>query len=192
MKLKKFSIIGLVVGALAILAGFGIPALTVLLSDLGGDIIGGADLPTFKFVFWREEICVALVALGIPLVLISLFCLVFPSFVQKNFSVKTTALALGISATGAFGLCCFFTWLGAVMESVKKYPISYPASIAGGVLALVLFFTLIVLYCIERVKNFKIVGNLLDVLTSIIFLPFFFLAGSMMIEVARYIFHLLE
>ena len=78
------------------------------------------------------------------------------------------------------------------MESVKKYPISYPASIAGGVLALVLFFTLIVLYCIERVKNFKIVGNLLDVLTSIIFLPFFFLAGSMMIEVARYIFHLLE
>lgn len=195
MKLKKFSIIGLVVGALAILAGFGIPALTVLLSDLGGNsigIIGGADLPTFKFVFWREEICVALVALGIPLVFISLFCLGFPNFVQKNFSVKTTALALCISATGAFGLYCFFTWLGAVMESVKKYPISYPASIAGGVLALVLFFTLIVLYSIQRVKNFKIVGNLLDVLTSIIFLPFFFLAGSMMIEVARYIFHLLE
>ena len=196
MKLKKFSIIGLIVGALAILAGFGIPALTVMLSDLGGHsigIIGGADGPTAIMITRRlffGSFLGVLTSLGIPLVLISLFCLGFPSFVQRNFSIKTSALALGISATGAFGLCCFFTWLGAVMESVKKYPISYPASIAGGVLALVLFFTSIVLYCIVRTKKLKAAGILLDILTSVIYLPFFFFAEGLVIEWIRNTFHL--
>ena len=190
MKLKKFSIIGLVVGALAILAGFGIPALTVLLSDLGGDIIGGAALPTFEFVFWREEICVALVALGIPLVLTSLICLGFPNFVQKNFSVKTTALALGLSATGALGLYCFGTCLGILMDGVKKHPIAYHASIITGELCLVLFLVLIVLYCIARTKKLKAAGILLDILTSVIYLPFFFFAEGLVIEWIRNTFHL--
>ena len=194
MKLKKFSIIGLVVGALAILVGCGIPALTVLLSDLGGHsigIIGGADLPTFEFVFWREEICVTLVALGIPLVLTSLFCLGFPNFVQKNFSVKTTALALGISATGCFGLLCFLEFVAVyIFANPKKAPISYPASFIAGVLALVLFLILFALYCKARKGEVKIVGIILDVLTGALFLPFFFLAEISIIEVIRNIFHL--
>ena len=191
MKLKKFSIIGLVVGALAILAGFGIPALTVMLSDLGGDIIGGADLPTFEFVFWREIICVTLVALGIPLVLISLFCLGFPNFVQKNFSVKTTAIALGLSATGCLGGYCFITCLAIVgFGMMDESPISYPASIIAGVLALVLFLVLFVLYCKARKGEVKIVGIILDVLTGALFVPFFSLAEIAIIEVIRNIFHL--
>ncbi len=194
MKLKKFSIIGLVVGALAILAGFGIPALTVLLSELSGNkiaIIGGADLPTFEYAFWREEICVALVALGIPLVLTSLFCLVFPNFVQKNFSVKTTAIALGLSATGCLGGYCFITCLAIVgFGMMDESPISYPASIIAGVLALVLFLVLFVLYCKARKGEVKIVGIILDVLTGALFVPFFSLAEIAIIEVIRNIFHL--
>lgn len=194
MKLKKLSIIGLVVGALAILAGFGIPALTVLLSDLGGHsigIIGGADLPTFEFVFWREEICVTLVALGIPLVLTSLFCLIFPNFVRENFSIKTTALALGISATGCLGLWCVLECLAILaFASPSEHPIAYPASIIVGVLSLILFIILFALYCKARKGEVKIVGIILDVLTGALFLPFFFLAEMEIIELARYIFHL--
>ena len=186
MKLKKFSIIGLVVGALAVLAGFGIPALTVLLSDLGGHsigIIGGADLPTFSFVFWRSELFVMLATFGIPLVLTSLFCLIFPNFVRENFSIKTTALALSISAVGGLGLTCFLhCFFIAVFNEVSKHPIEYPASIAVGVLSLLAFFTLIVLYCVERSRKLKAVGIILDILTSILYLPFFFLVITTVAE----------
>ena len=193
MKLKKFSIIGLVVGALAILAGFGIPALTVMLPELSGDIgiVGGADLPTFSFAFWREEICVALVALGIPLVLISLFCLGFPSFVQKNFSVKTTALALGISATGCLGLWCVLECLAILaFASPSEHPIAYPASIIVGVLSLILFIILFALYCKARKGEVKILGAVLDVFTGGSFMLFFLFAEIAIIEVIRNIFHL--
>ena len=197
MKLKKSSIIGLVVGALAILAGFGIPALTVLLSDLGGHsigIIGGADGPTAIFItshiFFKTFLGV-LTSLGIPLVLISLFCLVFPNFVQKNFSIKTTAFALGLSATGCLGGYCFITCLAIVgFGMMDESPVSYPASIIAGVLALVLFLVLFVLYCKARKGEVKIVGIILDVLTGALFVPFFSLAEIAIIEVIRNIFHL--
>lgn len=197
MKLKKFSIIGLVVGALAILAGFGIPALTVLLSDLGGHsigIIGGADGPTAIMITRRlffGSFLGVLTSFGIPLVLVSLFCLGFPSFVQKNFSVKTTAIALGLSATGCLGGYCFITCLAIVgFGMMDESPISYPASIIAGVLALVLFLVLFVLYCRARKGEVKIVGIILDVLTGALFVPFFSLAEIAIIEVIRNIFHL--
>ena len=196
MKLKKFSIIGLVVGALAVLAGFGIPALTELLSDLSGDkiaIIGGADLPTFSYAFWREELFVILATFGIPLVLTSLFCLIFPNFVRENFSVKTTALALGISATGCLGLWCVLECLAILaFASPSEHPIAYPASIIVGVLSLILFIILFALYCKARKGEVKILGAVLDVFTGGSFMLFFLFAEAEIIELARYVFHLLE
>ncbi len=184
MNLKKLSIGGLIIGILAVVVGVGFPVLSFLLHHENGiGIIGGADGPSFWF--WTLSVMkwtISLFLLGITMTITSLFCLIFPNFVQKNFSIKTTAFVLGLSAMGGLGLNCFGTWLGTVMENVKDYPIAYPASIVGGVLALVLFFALLVLYCIARRKNFKIVGVILDILTSVIYLPFFFFAEMVALE----------
>ena len=197
MKLKKLSIGGLIIGIVAVLVAVGYPALVWLLANTDAKtiaIIGGADGPTAIFItsriFFRTFVGI-LLTLGIPLVLVSLFCLIFPNFVQKNFSVKTTALALGISATGSLGVICFLEALAIVaFSSPKKHPIAYPASIAAGLLALVLFLILFALYCKAREGEVKIVGIILDVFTGGIFTLFFFLVELKMIELARYIFHL--
>ena len=199
MKLKKFSIIGLIIGALAVAVAVWYPALTWLLSDSAEKtigIIGGADGPTAIFITSRiffKTFLGILLTLGIPLVLTSLFCLIFPNFVQKNFSIKTTAIALGLSATGCLGAYCLITCLAvAGFGLVDEHPIAYPASIAAGLLALVLFLILFALYCKTRKGEVKIVGIILDVLTGALFLPFFFLVEMTVIEWIRDIFHLMS
>ena len=197
MKLKKLSILGLIIGIVAVLVAVGYPALMWLLDNTDAKtiaIIGGADGPTAIFItsriFFRTFVGI-LLTLGIPLVLTSLFCLIFPNFVRENFSIKTTALALGISATGCLGLCCVLEGLAILaFASPKKHPIAYPASIAAGLLALILFLILFALYCKARKGEVKIVGIILDVLTGALFLPFFFLAEMTVIEWIRDIFHL--
>ena len=196
MKLRKLSLVGFIFGVLAILVSVGYPlvaALTALDKDSIG-IIGGADGPTaimitnILFSNWPG----ILISLGIPLVLISLFCLVFPRFVRKNFSLKTTAIALALSATGCLGLYCFITFVTIVSFDglAGKSPISYPASFIVGVLALVLFITLFALYCKARKDCPRIVGIVLDVFTGAVFIPFFFLVEIEIIGIVRYIFHL--
>ncbi len=196
--MKKVAIIGLIVGLVLVAVGATVPLYALSFFEPSSEaigIIGGADGPTAIFITSRiffGSFLGVLITFGIPLVLISLFCLIFPSFVQKNCCLKTTAIALGLSAVGGFGINCFGTWLGTVMENVKDYSIAYPASIVSGVLALVLFFALLVLYCVARRKNFKIVGVILDILTSVIYLPFFFLAEMTVIEWIRDVFHLVS
>lgn len=194
--MKKVAIIGLIVGLVLVAVGATVPLYALSFFEPSSEaigIIGGADGPTAIFITSRiffGSFLGVLITLGIPLVLISLFCLIFPSFVQKNCCLKTTAIALLLSATGGMGLNCVGAWLGVAMESVKKHPIAYPASIIGGALCLVLFLALIVFYCIERAKNLKAAGIVFDVLTSVIYLPFFFLAEGVILEWIRDIFHL--
>ena len=197
MKLKKLSILGLIIGIVAVLVAVGYLALMWLLANTDAKtiaIIGGADGPTAIFItsrmFFRTFVGI-LLTLGIPLVLTSLFCLIFPNFVQKNFSIKTSALALGLSATGCLGAYCLISSLAiAGFGLADEHPIAYPASIAAGVLALILFLILFALYCKARKGEVKIVGIILDVLTGALFLPFFFLAEMTVIEWIRDIFHL--
>ena len=195
MTLKKFSIIGLIIGALALLAGFGTPALTVLLPELSGDIgiVGGADLPTFSFAFWSSGVFVLLATFGVTLVLISIFCLAFPKFIRENCGIKTTVLSLLISAVGCMGLLCLIEFLAIVsFGGTKRHPIAYPATIAVGILCLVLFLTLFVLYCIARKGETRILGVVFDVFTGGMFMLFFLLSEAGAIELARDVYHMLE
>ena len=197
--LKKVSLIGLIVSILIVAFAVGYPALAWALSDSADKtvaIIGGADGPTAIMITRRlffGSFLGVLTSFGIPLLLISLFCLIFPSFVQKNFSVKTTALALGISATGCLGLWCVLECLAILaFASPSEHPIAYPASIIVGVLSLILFIILFALYCKARKGETRILGVVFDVFTGGMFMLFFLLSEAGAIELARDVYHMLE
>lgn len=179
--MKKFSIGGLIIGIAALLVGVGYPLLSILLyySKDSVGIIGGADSPTFWFwivgaVKWTGSV----ILLGITVTITSLFSLFCANIVKKNCNINTTGIAVGLSAVGGLGLACFLHCFFIVaFNEVSKHPIEYPVSIAVGALSFIAFLFLVVLYCIERSKNPRAVGVILDILTSILYLPFFFYAA---------------
>ena len=114
-------------------------------------------------------------------------------FQSISCGAKTTALSLAISATGCLGLLCLGEFIAIVaFEGPKRHPIAYPATIAVGIVALLVFITLFVLYCKARKGEVKIVGIVLDVFTGGIFMLFFLIAEVGLIEIARDVYHLLE
>lgn len=179
-KFKIYSSIALISGLLLALASVLVPIIklsnyTAQNGSIG--IIGGADKPTLLFLLKYSDghLLFALI-LGLTLFLCGGFCLIFKRTVINNCRLKTTALSLIISFFGAAGLSCFFIWYSIVaFHEMSKHPISYPLSIIGGILSLVAFIVTIILYIKARKENFKIKGIVIDILTSIITLPTFFL-----------------
>ena len=113
---------------------------------------------------------------GLTLFLCGGFCLVFKRTVTNNCRLKTTALSLIISFFGASGVSCCFIWYSIVaFHEMSKHPISYPLSIIGGILSLVAFIITIIIYIKARKEHFKIKGIVVDIITSIITIPTFFL-----------------
>ena len=89
---------------------------------------------------------------------------------------KTTILALIVSFFGGSGLMCLFIWYSIVaFHEMSKHPISYPLSIIGGIFSLVAFIITFIFYIKARKENLKIKGIAIDVITSIITLPIFFM-----------------
>ncbi len=124
-----------------------------------------------------------LILIGITLILTVLFCIIFKKTVKNNCTVKTTAISLGLSLSGALGLVCFFVWLPiAYFGEVSLYPISYPVSIIGAYLCLVVFLSLCAWYIFCRIKNKSFKGVVIDVLTSALYLPVFFFAASLLYD----------
>lgn len=179
-KFKKYSSVCLISGLLLALTSVLVPIIklsnyTAQNGSIG--IIGGADAPTQLFLLRYSDghLLFALI-LGLTLFLCGGFCLVFKRTVTNNCRLKTTALSLIISFFGASGLSCFFIWYSIVaFLEMSKHPISYPLSIIGGILSFVAFIITIILYIKARKKNFKIKGIVVDIITSIITLPTFFL-----------------
>lgn len=180
-KFKIYSSIALISGLFLALASVLVPIIklsnyTAQNGSIG--IIGGADGPTAIYVTSQllgGHLLSALI-LGLTLFLCGGFCLIFKRTVMNNCRLKTTALSLIISFFGASGLSCFFIWYSIVAFHVmSKHPISYPLSIIGGILSFVAFIITIILYIKARKKNFKIKGIVVDIITSIITLPTFFL-----------------
>lgn len=179
-KYKIYSSIALISGLLLALTSVLVPIIklsnyTAQNGSVG--IIGGADKPTLLFLLKYSDghLLFALI-LGLTLFLCGGFCLIFKRTVINNCRLKTTALSLIISFFGAAGLSCFFIWYSIVVfYEMSMHPISYPLSIIGGILSLVAFIVTIILYIKARKENFKIKGIVIDILTSIITLPTFFL-----------------
>lgn len=180
MKLKRCSIAALIAGVVLFVGSFVIPFILTFRASAGQGsvgIIGGADGPTAQFLTMqllsRWPGCLAF--LSAALVLTGLFCLIFSKTVTQVCFVKTSAVALGLSAIGGAGLYCFFLWLAmAAFHETGKHPIAYPVSVAGGVLCLMGFLGLLVLYFRERKQKWCWGGIVIDVATSILYLPTFF------------------
>lgn len=175
MKLRRYALWVLLSGFGVLLLGFLIPFVTARHASMG--IVGGADWPTYQFLLshafngWP----IALILLGISVVISSGFCLLLSRTVSTHCNIKTSAISLGLSGVGAAGLACAFRWLAIVMfDGSSKFPIEYPVSISLGVLCFLAFILLIGLYFMVRMKNWSIIGVIIDVLTSIVYLPAFF------------------
>lgn len=186
MKLKQISLLTLLTGALFLIIGAIVPFITLqnYTSQNGAiGIIGGADTPTYEFVVFRILNGWPFVAIlfGITLIVSALFCLIFSKTVKNNCNIKTTALSLGLSAVGAAGLVCAFLWFSIVsFGEMSKHPIEYPVSVLLGIISFLGFIVLIALYLKIRKTNWSIKGFIIDVLTSIIYLPTFFFVLSYM------------
>ena len=180
-KFKIYSSIALILGLLLALVSVLVPIIkinefTAQNGSIG--IIGGADGPTAIYLtshLLGGRLILTLI-LGLTLFLCGGFCLIFKRTVTNNCRLKTTALSLIISFFGASGVSCCFIWYSIVaFHEMSKHPISYPLSIIGGILSLVAFIITIIIYIKARKEHFKIKGIVVDIITSIITIPTFFL-----------------
>lgn len=180
-KFKIYSSIALILGLLLALVSVLVPIIkfsnyTAQNGSIG--IIGGADGPTAIYItshLLGGRLILTLI-LGLTLFLCGGFCLIFKRTVTNNCRLKTTALSLIISFFGASGVSCCFIWYSIVaFHEMSKHPISYPLSIIGGILSLVAFIITIIIYIKARKEHFKIKGIVVDIITSIITIPTFFL-----------------
>ena len=82
---------------------------------------------------------------------------------------------MGLSCVGALGLVCVFIWFSIVsFGEMSKHPIEYPVSVLLGIVCFFAFVVLIAVYLKLRKTNWSIKGLIIDILTSIIYLPTFF------------------
>ncbi len=186
MKFKTFSVVALVIGVLSLSAGIIAPILLYkqYISDLGTiALIGAAETGTelnLYSMFYRglvDDWPFCLLTLGVALTVTALFCLIFTKTVKNNCNIKTSAISLGISAVGALGILCFLIWFSIVaFNDISSSPITYPFSIAVGLAGFTAFVALFLLYYTERKKHRSVKGFIIDVFTSILYLPTFFFA----------------
>lgn len=177
MKLKSFSLLSIILGIILLCVGFITPFIVSFSNNSAFGVIGGADTPTYEFLLFNllDGLLICLICLGICLIITAVFCLVFPKTVKACCSVKTSLISFGLSAVGAAGLMCAFICYGiAAFHEISSYPITYPGSLFLGILCLYTFVILILIYCIFRRKHWSVKGFIIDVLTSILYLPTFF------------------
>lgn len=192
-KIKKYGYITLSIGVVITLTGILLPifALASRTAQGGVGIIGGSDTPTYRFMAFRilGGLPIYALSFGAVLIIASLFCLIFGKTVTRHCSLKTTSLSLSLSLIGSLGLACVIIWYSAVaFHEASTHPIEYNASIILGLLAFVIFIVLIILYCKARRGNFSVKGVIIDIATSILTLPPFFLTCMKIINVLQQIF----
>ena len=184
MKLKRYALWVLLSGIGVSLVGLLTPIVYLRIAMHGGSmgIVGGADWPTYWFILSHlyDGWAIVLILLGISVVISSGFCLVFSKTVSTHCNIKTSAISLGLSGVGALGVYCVFWWVAiAAFGEASKHPVEYPVSVVLGMLSFMAFVFLIGLYFIVRRKNWSIKGIVLDVLTSLLYLPSFFMIISL-------------
>lgn len=182
MKFRSFSLITLASGVFLLIVGIVYPFIAFqnhAYANGAVGIIGGADAITYRFyvmsVMNGWPFCLML--FGISFVITALFCLIFSKTVKANCTLKTTAISMGLSAVGAMGLVCAFLCFTIVsFHEISRHPITFPTSILLGLLCFFIFLVLLVLYFKTRKKCWSVKGFVIDIFTSILYLPAFFFA----------------
>lgn len=192
MNLKRNAIWVLILGIVVLLMGImPIVSLSIYMytaqpGSIG--IIGGADGPTAIFLTERLlhewPVTVMFILLGISLIVSAAFCLLFSKTVTAHCSFKTSAVALSLSAIGGLGLVCVLMWCSIVAFSeMSKHPIAYPVSVLLGIFCFFAFIILLALYIKVRKINWSMKGIIIDILTSVVYLPTFFLIFTYIYEI---------
>lgn len=173
MKLKIFSFISLFLGISSvspyIISEFFMPKQNAI------GIIGGAELPdiTYRIMFMSNyALPLKLLVIGITLIVIAVFCLIFEKTIKEHCFVPTTLVSLGLSSLAAAGLGCLLVFF-KVDESFNVYPIEYPLSAGLVLLSLAAFISLIIVYVKLRNKRPSGKGFIIDALTFLVSLPSF-------------------
>ena len=174
---KLFWLLALMTGISLLLIGVVFPLILLLVSAPKSSIgiIGGADIPTAKFVlqllFAKFQVPIIL---GLTFIVMSTFCLMFRRTICKHCSIKTTLLSLGISCSCSMGYTGFLNWYFIVLfHEMSRHPIRYPGSIAMGIVALISFLIFTIWYCIAKKKKVTILGVLIDVATILLTFTWF-------------------
>ncbi len=188
MNFKKFSIFTLAIGLFSILSGLLLPIVTIY------TISKESEMPfRYSFSIDNDFLCdlpYGLLLLGILLALWGLFCLILHKKIQNICGWKTSLTALGISASGALFLGCLSIWFD--ISPFWKTPLPHPLtdysairidldalSIPIGVVALIAFIALIIVYAVLRKRTASIKGFLLDTLQSILsMIPLYYIFAS--------------
>lgn len=136
-------------------------------------LIDAEDLTFFHvFSVAHDGIFLLMLVTGIGLFIPSAFCLVFKNTAKKHCTVLTTLTSLALSGCGAAGIMCAFELMvfGAFGEQ-SAHPVAYRVSLVGGTTAFCLFVLFCMLYVYLRVKRRSVPGVVIDVVTSIVYLP---------------------
>lgn len=191
LNLKTFSFTTLISGLVSLIISVPPPFLLLKNYTSAHDtiaIIGGADIPTYKFVIMRlmSGWSFCLILFGISCVITALFCLIFSKTVKAHCTLKTSAISVGLAAVGAIGLHCAFMWYTfSVFHEMSQHPISYPVSIILGTVCLCVFIALVALYFKSRKACWSVKGLVIDVLFGVIYLPTFFFAFTYLYDLLR-------
>ena len=164
------SLFVLLVGIISSLIGFIIPYNDMI--ETQKTIIGNQY--SYSYYLTNDDcLWITLGALGIAMLLSSVFALLFSKTVLKCCSPITSLIALAISICAGAGLVCFFEFLGS---SPTRNPIAYPAAQGGIMICTMIGLMLIVSYGILWFKKMSFRGFLFDVLLSVVYFPglFFF------------------
>ena len=179
--MKKYALIIFVISLLVLFSGVHFSGiLSALLPSDEIGIIGGADRPTANFLIAKilKNGYGLLILFGLPTAFCSLFALILSHPIKKCCSIPTSATALGLSACASLGACALLIFASCfIMTDPSKHPIALPASVVCGMIALIGFILLMVLYYKQRNKKHSIPGVFLDVVFSIMYMPAFFLAN---------------
>ena len=168
MRMKKRAAIVLGVSAVLLLVCILVPfgVLGAEQNETVG-IIGGADGPTVIMIvgaFW-EGVFPALITLSLSTVLCGLFCLLFSKAVKEHCTLKTSGIALSLSACASLLFYCFLLFASCfIMTSPDKHPVTLPLSVVVGGVAAVAFVWLFTLWVKFRAQKPSAKGVVFDIL----------------------------
>ena len=163
--MKKASIIALVIGLVLFFAG-------LICTDLFAD-----EFPSAYYLKQAvRQVTFTMQVSGGVTAFTGLIGLIFNKKMVQHCNLKTTGLALGISAMGSLGIHCALSFLSCYfLTNPYRHPIRHSASVCIGMIGLGAFLALVYLYYRIRQENASVSGVVLDVVLGLIHcVPFYF------------------
>ena len=161
--MKKASAIALLSAAALLSIGFALPVLFETANT------SGSYLSQISY-----QLGIVLKLFGGITAVWGLIGLIFNKQINSRCTLKSSCVALGISATVSLGIYCVLSFLSCYfLTHPGKHPIRHPASLVLGVICFAVFLALIHLYIKLRNWNVSASGIAFDVIFGISYLPAF-------------------